>query len=117
MAVLMHKKRHFANLEICDSFWKRFMGLMFRKKLGNGNALLFILPKESRMESSIHMMFVFFPIDVLWLDKNFKVIDKRLNIKPFSFNHTPKESAKYVVEAAAGKFSSLELEEKLSINF
>lgn len=50
------------------------------------------------METTIHMLFVFFPIDVVWLDKNKKVVDKRENVKPFTPWITPGKAAKYVIE-------------------
>ena len=47
--------------------------------------------------SSLHMFFVFFPIDVLFLDKDKKIIEIKRNFKPFSF-YKSKEKAMYVVE-------------------
>ncbi len=114
MAVI--KQKHFANLEVCDTYWKRFKGLMFRRKLNYNDGLLFILPKESRIESSIHMLFVFFPIDALWLDNNFKVVHIKRNLMPFSLNVTPDKPARYVLEAAAGKFNSIKLGDKFEIS-
>ena len=39
------------------------------------------------------MFFVFFPIDVLFLDKNKKVVELKENFKPFSI-YFPKNKAK-----------------------
>ncbi len=47
------------------------------------------------------MFFVIFPIDVLFLDKNRKVVDLKENFKPFTF-YTPKAKAKYVIELPNG---------------
>ncbi|GAF99999.1 unnamed protein product, partial [marine sediment metagenome] len=58
--------------------------------------LIFKFNKEEKW--SLHMLFVFFPIDVLWLDKDKKVIDIKENFKPFSLMAKPKEKAKFVVE-------------------
>jgi len=79
--------------EYCDTFWKKFRGLMFSKPKN----LIFILDKETRFGATIHMFFVFFPIDVYWLDQNKKIIDKSINLKPFRIA-IPKGKAKYVVE-------------------
>ena len=43
------------------------------------------------------MLFVFCPIDVLFLDKNKKVVEIKENFMPFTF-YTPKNKAKYVIE-------------------
>jgi len=102
----MLKGRKIAKTEICDSFFKKLKGLMFRKRLGPGKCLFFVFDNESIIP--IHMLFVFFKIDVLWLDRNLKVVDCRLGLRPFSFA-TPKKPARYIVEAAAGKFNSIRL--------
>ena len=40
---------------------------------------------------------VFQSLDVIWLDKDMKVVDVK-RVKPFTLNHRPKSKAKYVVE-------------------
>jgi uncharacterized membrane protein (UPF0127 family) len=77
--------------QICDSIWSKASGLMFSKKKN----LVFVFDQEKRV--GLHMLFVFFPIDVLFLDKNKRIIEIKRNFRPFSF-YTSKEKAKYVVE-------------------
>ena len=115
MVVIMLKGRKFAYAELCDNFYKRFRGLMFRKRLDKEGCLLFVLNRSSRIDASIHMMFVFFPIDVLWLDESFNVVDYKLNLKPFSLGSSPRKPAKYILEAAAGKCNSVRLGDKFEI--
>ncbi len=79
--------------EYCDTFWKKFRGLMFSKPKN----LVFVLDEETRFGAIIHMFFVFYSIDVYWLDKDKRVVDKRINLKPFRIA-VPKEKAKYIVE-------------------
>ena len=43
------------------------------------------------------MFFVFYPIDVLFLDKNKIVVDIKENFKPFTF-YTSKSKSVYVIE-------------------
>ena len=43
------------------------------------------------------MFFVFYPIDVLFLDQNRVVIEIKENFAPFSF-YNPKNKSKYVIE-------------------
>jgi len=81
------------NLIQCNNFFTKFRGLMFSKKKN----LIFNLNKESRINSIIHTFFVFFPIDVYWLDKNKNIVDFRLNVKPFTIK-IPKKRAKYIIE-------------------
>lgn len=72
-----------------------------------------MLKKESVLNASIHMMFVFFPIDVFWLDKNMKVVDFKLKVKPFTFGHSPKAAAKYILETPIGELKELKPGDKL----
>ncbi len=53
---------------IADSYWSRFRGLMGRRTLGEDEGLL-IEPC-----SSIHTMFMRFTIDVIFLDKERRII-------------------------------------------
>lgn len=81
------------NAEHCNTPWKKFRGLMFSKPKN----LIFELDKETRYGATVHMFFVFFPIDVYWLNKNKEIVDKKLNLKPFQIA-VPKNKAKYIVE-------------------
>lgn len=96
-------------VRIADSFFKRFKGLMFSKK--PDYALVFELEKEGRINASIHMLFVFYPIDAVYLNSKKKVVDIKLNLKPFSLNYTPKKPAKYFIEFPTGI-----IENKISLN-
>ena len=89
-------------VELADTFWKRFLGLMFRRKFPNGNALFFNLQKSS--SCSIHMFFVRFPIDLLYLDSRFMVVELHMKLKPWQI-YIPKTVAKYIIELPAGTIS------------
>ncbi len=47
------------------------------------------------------MCFVFFPIDVIYLDKNKKVIEMKQNFKPWTF-YNPRKKSKYIIELPRG---------------
>ena len=47
------------------------------------------------------MFFVFYPIDVLFLDKNKKIVEIKENFKPFTL-HNPKNKAQYIIELPKG---------------
>ncbi len=97
------KGRIIANrVERADSFWKRFRGLMFRRKFSAGDALLFKLSRPRRY--SIHMFFVRFPIDLLYLDSKFTVVELRPRLKPWR-TYRSKAKASYLVELPAGTIS------------
>jgi uncharacterized protein len=82
----------------CASFWCKLRGLMFRRHLPAGEGLLFVEGRESRQGSAIHMLFMFLTIGVVWLDKDGRVVDKKL-AKPWRPIYTPQAPAQYFIEA------------------
>ena len=78
----------------CNTFISKFIGLMFSKKR-DSYGLIFPLDKPIRV--SMHMMFVFYPIDIAFLDQNKKVIELKKNMKPFTFYRT-ENPVSYVIE-------------------
>lgn len=93
-----------------DGVFSKFIGLMFSKKQNNG--LIFRFDKEKAI--SLHMFFVFYPIDVLFLDKNMTVVDKKEDFKPFTLYKSKKKSM-YAVELPNGtiKKSKTEIWDKI----
>lgn len=98
----------------CDTFLCRLRGLMFRRALDPDEGLLFMENAESRMSTSIHMFFVFFPIAVVWLAANGAVVDAKL-ARPFRPYYAPKDPAKYFLEAAPDLLQWVQVGEILSI--
>lgn len=90
------------DVEMADTFFDRMRGLMFRSSLGEGKGMLFVFDKEDYWP--IWMMGMRFPIDIIWVGKNMRVVDIIKNARPrLSFKtHTPKRKAKYVLEFNAG---------------
>ncbi len=77
---------------------------MFRSK---PVTMVFVFDKEQCVP--LHMMFVFFPIDVAYLDTNFNIIELVEDLKPFRY-YNPYSKAKYVVELPQGTIEKEELE-------
>jgi hypothetical protein len=94
-----------SNIEVLHlkTYFELAFGLMFRK---GENALL-----EFRKEGKygIWMLFMRYPLDLIFLDKNKKVIEIIKNVPPISFNpktwktYYPKKKCKYVLELDARK--------------
>ena len=63
------------------------------------HSLVFIFSKPA--VRSFHMFFVFYPIDVLFLDEHFCVIDLKESFAPFT-SYSSSLPSKYVLEFAAG---------------
>ena len=98
MKIMHHRKLIAGNAVMSEHAFSNARGLMFTRKLKKGDALILAVDKESIPDTAIHMLFVFFPIDVVWLDKNKRVVDFRKNVKPFTPFIKPREAAQYVVE-------------------
>jgi len=76
----------------------KLKGLMFSRPLKRGEALVLVADQEGIFETTLHMFFVFFTIDIVWLDKEYKVVDKRKNVMSFTPLIIPRNPAKYVIE-------------------
>ena len=84
-------------VELADTFLKKLGGLMFSQPEELG--LVFVYPTEQFI--SLHMFFVFYPIDVLWLDSGGKVVFLKENFRPFTVVFPPVK-ARFVVELPEG---------------
>ncbi len=98
----------------CATFWCRLRGLMFRRTLRDREALLFVESGEGRVTTSIHMLFVFFPIGVVWLDGQGVVVDKAL-ARPFWPYYAPQKPARYYLEADPAVLDWVAIGERLTI--
>jgi len=65
------------DVEVADSILSRGRGLMFRRSIPEDYALVFEFGGTARR--SVHMLFVPFPIDVLWLEDGTVVAVERLS--------------------------------------
>jgi uncharacterized membrane protein (UPF0127 family) len=101
------------NVIIAKTHWQRMKGLMFEDPASFDYALLFELPKESVSGATIHMLFVFAPIDVVYLNKSKQVVDIAKGLMPFSLGYVPKKPSKFFVELPAGKSRGIKLGDKL----
>ena len=75
----------------CKNFFSQGLGLMFSKKRN------LVMVFGSEMKIRLHNWFVFFPIDVLVLDSDKRIVEIKRNFRPFTFWNSEKKG-KYVVE-------------------
>lgn len=74
---IVPNKRISLKVRIADTFWTRFVGLMLQKPLPPATGLL-ITPCNS-----IHMCFMRFAIDAVYLDKQGKILKIVRNLRPW----------------------------------
>jgi hypothetical protein len=80
---------------LADGPWSRMVGLLGRKQLPDGEAMVL------RPCSSIHMLFMRFAIDVVYLDKDATVLKVVPSLKPFRFS-AARGGAHYTLELPVG---------------
>ena len=97
-----------------DTFLSKGRGLMFRRAIGEGEAFVFAKLRESVSLTSIHMFFVFFPIAVVWLDAEKKVVDKKL-ARPFHPYYAPQRPAQYYVEGHPNILDKVQIGDRLEL--
>ena len=71
--------------------------MTLRPPISPDEGLLLVGTRDSRLDSSIHMLFVFFDLAVIWINSDMKVVDKII-AKSWRPAYFSKEAAKYVLE-------------------
>lgn len=94
-------------VEIAGNFWSRFRGLMFKDELPEDEALLFLNC------SRVHTFFMKFNICVIYLDKDFNIIDYEV-LKPWKIG-SKIEGARHLLEASSEVESCVKGMTKLTI--
>ncbi|HKY55346.1 MAG TPA: DUF192 domain-containing protein [Anaerolineales bacterium] len=84
-------------IKICDTFFTQLRGLTLRSSMSRDEGLLLVGKRDSRLDSSIHMLFVSFDLAVVWINSDMKVVDKTI-AKSWRPAYFSKEPAKYVLE-------------------
>lgn len=102
------------NVKFCDTFLSKFIGLMFSGALAGDGGVILVDERESRMNASIHMLFMRYDLTVLWLDKRMVVVDKVLAKRWFPI-YIPKQPAQYIVELHHSRFSDYSVGDQLMI--
>jgi uncharacterized membrane protein (UPF0127 family) len=102
-----------ARVKYCDSFLCRLRGLTFRNRLELDDGLLLVQGKrDSRVDSSIHMLFVPFDLNVVWINTNMTVVDKVI-AKPWRPAYLPAEPARYVLETHPDRWNDYQIGDKV----
>lgn len=98
------------NVEFADNFFKRLLGLMFRKNFQEGRAIII---KPCNM---IHTFFMRFPIDALFVSKDNEIIHIIENMQPGKTSKLIRK-ASMVIELPAGTVEKTQTkkEEKILI--
>ncbi len=89
------------DIEIADDEYQRQTGLMYRHSMENNQAMLFIFKDER--PRSFYMKNTEIPLDIIYFDKNKRIVSIRKNAKPFDETSLPSQKpSQYVLEVNAG---------------
>jgi uncharacterized membrane protein (UPF0127 family) len=99
-------------IKFCDTFLSQLRGLTFRFRLSPQEGLLLVGKRDSRLDSSIHMLFVSFNLAIVWINSEMKVVDKVLarSWRPAYFSKHP---AKYVLEIHPERWGDFEIGDRV----
>jgi uncharacterized membrane protein (UPF0127 family) len=81
----------------CENFFCRLRGLTFRASLPQDQGLLLVEARNSRLDTSIHMLFVCMDLGIIWINSEYTVVDSVL-ARSWRPIYTPREAAKYILE-------------------
>ena len=95
-------------IKYCDTFLTQLRGFTFHPRLSRDEGLLLVGTRDSRLDSSIHMLFVSFDLSVIWINSDMQVVDKVL-AKSWRLAYFSKQPARYVLEIHPDRWEDYEI--------
>jgi uncharacterized membrane protein (UPF0127 family) len=99
----------------CKSFFDKLMGLMFKKFINPDYGIILAETVESKLNSAIHMLFMNFDITVLWLNKDWVIVDKTV-AKKWHLVYAPSKPAQYTIELHSTRYNDFSIGDKLILS-
>lgn len=85
---------------------------MFSKR---DNKTAYVFHYDRPEYPAIHNFFVFYPIDVIYLDRDYCVVVIKKNIKPFTPLVLPPRFSRHFIEIASGNIKNVEIGDFLKV--
>lgn len=96
---------HSYKVEVADNQEEREKGLMYRDSMGDDRGMIFVYEAERSM--AFWMKNTLISLDIIFLNKDFKVVDYFENVPPCKIeqcpHYIPNNMAQYAVELNAGQ--------------
>lgn len=108
------------NVEVAKTAEEKANGLMFRESMDKDKGMLFIYEEEGFY--SFWMKNTLIPLDIIWIDKDQKIIYIEKNAQPCKTNicksYGPDQKSKYILEINAGLTDNLKIkpEDKIMLD-
>jgi uncharacterized membrane protein (UPF0127 family) len=96
----------------CDTFFTQLRGLTFHPRLSRDEGLILVGKRDSRLDSSIHMLFVQFELAVIWINGEMKVVDKVL-ARPWRPAYFSKQPARFVLEIHPDRWDDFQIDDSV----
>ncbi len=104
------------DIEIANNDYEIQTGLMYRNTMKAKQGMLFIF--DDITERNFYMKNTRIPLDIIYIDKNKKIVSFQKNAKPFDETSLPSNAlVKFVLEVNAGKVDTWSLAVGDSISF
>lgn len=99
-------------IKYCDTFLTQLRGFTLRSDLARDEGLVLAGKRDSRLDSSIHMLFVSFDLAVIWINAEMRVVDKVLakSWRPAYFSRQP---ARYVLEVHPDRWEEFQIGDRV----
>jgi uncharacterized membrane protein (UPF0127 family) len=100
----------------CDSFICRLRGLMFRSSLAENEGLLLVEARNSRLDTSIHMLFVYMDLAVIWINSEHIVVDTVL-ARSWRPAYAPRQAARYILEIHPSRLNEFMIGDQVEFQY
>ena len=94
---LSHPLQSPLSVRLCNTFWLRFMGLMFAKPIDLQGGVLIDEKRDSIVNTSIHMFFMNFDIGAVWINEK-KIVVEALYARRWRPFYAPRSPACLILE-------------------
>ncbi len=99
LMVLIYNGTPIANeISYAINIFSQILGLILHKSIPEDFALIFVLKRPGKV--GVHMLFMLFPIDVIFLDADKKIIGTA-TLRPWT-GHKQMKGVKYIIEMNQG---------------
>lgn len=97
----------------CNSFLTKLRGFTFKSTLAEDEGLVLVEKGDSKLNTSIHMLFVNFALGVIWVNDAGEVVDTVL-AKPWQLSYAPQTPARYVIEGHPSLLEQVKVGDKIT---
>ena len=111
-----NKKIILDKMKYATSAFEISKGLMFKRKKDVEKGMCLVIPskKDTKFGSSVTMFFCFSDMQILFINSDFEVVDKK-TLKTWTLSYTPKKPCKYIIESIPHKFDNIKIGNKIEI--